>query len=336
MCASDVYKCDMFALTLGPEEILRARYRSLLQYVPVAILTALCAITIQIVAFQGYLEWKFSTLFPLLRMLAAVCVLVYWFTIKNDTPTLATIRKRMWGIGVVMIAAALVNFNRNLLLLTQTGSDFHYFLIFHTTMYGLCFAFMLSRIGAIAYIFNFIYISSALICIFFGQIEHHYPLIALLMMFELAMLVSMHTSNKNFDRLVTVTTDTQRLLEENRRLANQDELTQLPNRRHFFIQLEAQRTQTHMAQLGFAVGILDLDRFKPVNDQFGHHVGDQVLKIVGARLLSLGTAQLRFYRLGGDEFAFLYDGQINTQTLQALANSLQQTISQTIHIQVQG
>lgn len=324
--------CNMFALIHGSEEVLRARYRSLLQDVPVAILTALCAIVIQIIAFHGSVDWKLSTLFPLLRMLVASAVLLYWFTFKNDTPSLSLIRKRMWAIGAVMMISALLNFNRNLQLLAHTGSDFHYFMIFHTTMYGLCFAFILSRMGIMAYLFNFIFISSALQCIFYGQVEHRYALTALLIMFEVGMLVAMHTSNKTFNRLVTVTTDTQQLLEENQRLAYQDELTQLPNRRLFFQQLEAQLSEAKRKQEGFAVGILDLDQFKPVNDQCGHHTGDQVLKVIGTRLLSLNTAHLQCYRLGGDEFAFLIQGDVRAQVLHALANTLNQTIHQPIQV----
>ena len=87
---------------------------------------------------------------------------------------------------------------------------------------------------------------------------------------------------------------------ENHVLARTDSLTQLPNRRQFYADLETLGTSPHP----FAVGVLDLDRFKPVNDSFGHQVGDMLLKQLAQRLQST-SAGLRVYRLGGDEFGLL-------------------------------
>ena len=99
--------------------------------------------------------------------------------------------------------------------------------------------------------------------------------------------------------------ETQHLSDENFRLANIDTLTNLANRRGFFRDLDAALDRRRMPGDKVAVGLVDLDGFKPVNDVFGHAVGDAVLHEVGRRLASLSNASVSFARLGGDEFGFI-------------------------------
>ncbi|MGJ8569529.1 MAG: putative bifunctional diguanylate cyclase/phosphodiesterase [Hoeflea sp.] len=88
---------------------------------------------------------------------------------------------------------------------------------------------------------------------------------------------------------------------ENARLANLDSLTGLPNRRQFFAHLNS--TFSLPGDKRLAVGIIDLDGFKPVNDLYGHTVGDCLLIEVGRRLSELVDGTTHISRLGGDEFA---------------------------------
>ncbi|MDF0487937.1 EAL domain-containing protein [Sphingomonas sp. H39-1-10] len=99
--------------------------------------------------------------------------------------------------------------------------------------------------------------------------------------------------------------EAERLSSENARLALTDVLTGLPNRRHFFAQLDSVLRSRKMTGERFAVGVLDLDRFKPVNDTYGHVFGDRLLAAVGARLASRATDACEVARLGGDEFGIL-------------------------------
>ena len=100
-----------------------------------------------------------------------------------------------------------------------------------------------------------------------------------------------------------------RLSEENARLAHSDALTQLPNRRYFFARLDAMLTRTQDSD-GFCVGVIDLDRFKPINDSFGHAQGDRLLQVIGERLMALCSPDLIVARLGGDEFGLIAEGSI--------------------------
>ncbi len=88
-------------------------------------------------------------------------------------------------------------------------------------------------------------------------------------------------------------------------LARHDALTGLPNRRVFAEVLEAARQQAGRGGAKFAVLGLDLDRFKPVNDVYGHQAGDDVLREVATRIGAVVRAGDMVARLGGDEFALI-------------------------------
>ena len=88
-------------------------------------------------------------------------------------------------------------------------------------------------------------------------------------------------------------------------LAYSDALTGMANRTRFFELLATQTAQQNERDIRFAVLMIDLDRFKPVNDMLGHAVGDLVLQMVGDRLSSVLQDDDVIARLGGDEFAVL-------------------------------
>lgn len=92
---------------------------------------------------------------------------------------------------------------------------------------------------------------------------------------------------------------------ENLRLAFEDHLTALPNRARFHERLRAALDASRSSRQPLAVLVLDLDRFKFVNDTLGHPVGDRVLSAVAARLASVLSPGDTVARLGGDEFAIL-------------------------------
>ncbi|MCJ2129242.1 putative bifunctional diguanylate cyclase/phosphodiesterase [Methylobacterium sp. E-045] len=106
----------------------------------------------------------------------------------------------------------------------------------------------------------------------------------------------------DFVRLVKFQTETQRLIEENAALASTDSLTGLPNRRLFLKRLDSWVADQRTNGNEIALAIFDLDHFKPINDTYGHLIGDQVLIEIGRRLAELSDANTVFARLGGDEF----------------------------------
>ena len=89
------------------------------------------------------------------------------------------------------------------------------------------------------------------------------------------------------------------------RLALRDNLTDLPNRACFADHLEQALVRSQRRGDAAAVLFVDLDRFKPVNDTFGHAVGDQLLRAVAQRLVSCVRNSDMVCRYGGDEFVIL-------------------------------
>lgn len=133
----------------------------------------------------------------------------------------------------------------------------------------------------------------------------------------LVILQVLFTAYKGFCKLIRSQSElaakqkeTQLLSAENARLAETDALTELPNRRYFFNRLEALIANVQDPATVFAVGVVDLDRFKPINDTYGHQLGDLLLTEVGNRLKSMKLPNVEICRLGGDEFGFLYLGKL--------------------------
>ncbi|MFM8921704.1 MAG: diguanylate cyclase domain-containing protein [Candidatus Nanopelagicaceae bacterium] len=100
-------------------------------------------------------------------------------------------------------------------------------------------------------------------------------------------------------------------------LARIDDLTGLPNRRRFIAEVDKYRDGSIL--------LLDLDGFKPVNDQFGHEVGDEILKQASARFLKTLPDDSLLARLGGDEFAVLT--KANYERAMELSMALRATLS---------
>ncbi|MEK9281714.1 MULTISPECIES: EAL domain-containing protein [unclassified Bradyrhizobium] len=92
---------------------------------------------------------------------------------------------------------------------------------------------------------------------------------------------------------------------ETERNVRQDPLTQLPNRFAFNETLDAALKRLALSGEEFAVLLLDLDRFKEINDKFGHPAGDEYLVQVASRLQRCTRAAEHVARIGGDEFALV-------------------------------
>lgn len=121
---------------------------------------------------------------------------------------------------------------------------------------------------------------------------------------------------------------TQRLSDQNFKLANLDTLTELPNRRAFFQQASSMTTSHMTDGLKFAVAVIDLDGFKAINDCHGHGAGDEILVQVARRLEALPGEEVFSARLGGDEFALLITGDVDEKSLTRLGHRICQMLGQ--------
>lgn len=121
------------------------------------------------------------------------------------------------------------------------------------------------------------------------------------------MVRGVNANYQAFVEFVASQAEAGRLSEVNARLAHTDSLTGLPNRRSFFQKLDALIETSAENDTRFALAIFDLDRFKPINDTYGHIIGDRVLIATGRRLAAFASADVTVTRLGGDEFGVLVE-----------------------------
>ncbi len=122
-------------------------------------------------------------------------------------------------------------------------------------------------------------------------------------------------------------TEQRRSEEEINRLAKYDSLTGLPNRMLMRRTLDETLQSKDEATGGCALFLIDLDRFKNVNDTLGHPIGDALLKQVAQRLTTVLGERGQVGRLGGDEFEAVLPGQDDDGSLGALAARLIQQVS---------
>ena len=107
-------------------------------------------------------------------------------------------------------------------------------------------------------------------------------------------------------RLDSVARRFQHFLDGAQSLALLDQLTQLPNRRFFIEQLDRQVQHHERGKPAVALLFVDIDRFKEINDSFGHSIGDQTLALVAERLRQQLNPEDFLARYGGDEFVILH------------------------------
>ncbi len=132
-------------------------------------------------------------------------------------------------------------------------------------------------------------------------------------------------------RYVGVFSDISEMKEQQTRLdfmAHHDALTRLPNRCMVETRLEQEIEQAHRHKQKLAVLFIDLDRFKIVNDSFGHLVGDELLCAVAERLAARLREGDMLARLGGDEFLLLANTLNDAQDAAVLARDIIATLSE--------
>jgi diguanylate cyclase (GGDEF)-like protein/PAS domain S-box-containing protein len=153
---------------------------------------------------------------------------------------------------------------------------------------------------------------------------------------ELSMIL--HDDVQPVMAILTIEDVTQRRQAEQtiHRLAYRDILTDLPNRTS--LQAELKLAWQKWQELGtpFSVIMMDLDGFKPINDNYGHDAGDEVLKVVGARIMQLNRKADFAARLGGDEFVIVLRDCPSKSSASLVAQRFIEAIARPIRLNVAG
>lgn len=114
-------------------------------------------------------------------------------------------------------------------------------------------------------------------------------------------------------------------------MANTDDLTGLFNGRYFGTVLQEKEKK----KFPFVLFYLDLDRFKPINDTYGHDMGDKLLKEVAARLQRCIRSKDHAFRIGGDEFALLISADLDEARCQQLRDRIRKELLQPFYLEGQ-
>lgn len=279
-------------------ELLLAQYKAFIRQIPL--------LYFNLLANTLALAWSFHSLapawvaiwFPAFLILLSVARLVAWLRMRDvvATPELAwralTRTNRLAGVMAVMFSLWAIS-------LYPYGGPYeqaHIAFYMAITVVACIFCLMHLRPAAVTVTI----VVNAVFVVFFGLSGQPTFILTSLnvALVSVAMLAVLMVYYRDFTDVVAARA-------ENFRLANRDSLTGLPNRRSFFARLES---EYHLASDGgyrLAMGIVDLDGFKPVNDLYGHAAGDELLVEVGARLRAACGDGVFVARLGGDEFAIL-------------------------------
>lgn len=146
----------------------------------------------------------------------------------------------------------------------------------------------------------------------------------------------------NLDGVVTVTRDVTEQIQlmddlshqeaRMERLAHHDPLTGLPNRLLLMQRLDQAVAAARRSGIGFALLFIDLDRFKQVNDEFGHDYGDEILCAAARRLATALRAHDTLARHGGDELVAILPEQTEQQGIESVAERLVKAMREPVQI----
>ncbi|QGZ64834.1 putative bifunctional diguanylate cyclase/phosphodiesterase [Paraburkholderia acidisoli] len=250
-------------------------------------------------------------------VLSGVCVLrmATWLRLRGKPFTLEMARKAVHRTNVLAVVLAASFSAWAISLLPHGGANLRFHVAFYMAITTIGIIFCLIHLLAAALAVTVI-VDGAFVVTFLRSGNVTFEAIAIdAALVSVAMLVVFFRHYEHFRELV-------RAQGENYRLANLDSLTSLPNRRAFFAFLDVAYDTAKEAGRGLAVGIIDLDGFKPINDLHGHAFGDVVLQEVGKRLSPFATQGVAVARLGGDEFAIVVDYDCSEERLRELGRAV--------------
>ncbi|MEA3009941.1 MAG: hypothetical protein QOJ91_1633 [Sphingomonadales bacterium] len=306
--------------TVGGRILLEERFRALQRQVPLLYVVIFANMVGLYLASGG----RFDSLldFPLLVGALIALRVVHWLKVRNRTlpaeRILNELRKMLAFAVVFSVAFCTWSFT---LMSTRPSTD-HDFIILFASLAAIGCAYGVSRYPAAArtpLLLLGLPLSARLI---FTSDPAHVAMGVGLCSIIVVLLWQLGVHDEGFRELVesrtAITLERERAQRAERLakaekakarlIADTDPLTGLANRRAFLRALGRRAAGIARSRKGFALAMVDLDGFKPINDTFGHAAGDRVLEGIGSRLARAAGEGALIARTGGDEFALLLPG----------------------------
>ncbi|MFF7708879.1 EAL domain-containing protein [Pseudomonas sp. NPDC007930] len=306
----------VIALPRDNPRLMRAQYTALSRQLPMMYFILLVN-TWALVATHLLLAPLWLTFgVPLVLTVVGASRSVFWYRQRGQQPSDQYIHRALLRTSVLACPVA-AGFTVWSLALYPYGDEYaraHVAFYMAITVIGCIFSMMHLRRAALI---TAAVVDLAFIVFFIGTgIPVFIACAVNILLVSLAMLLILDNHYRTFTGLIAEQARSEQLSDENLHLAHRDSLTGLPNRRQFFHVLGQALGRAQADGSRLAVGILDLDGFKPVNDLYGHGVGDRLLTLVGERLTPLLSGNIQLARLGGDEFALIIEQVASDAQLQ--------------------
>ncbi|MCF3642893.1 EAL domain-containing protein [Rhizobium sp. TRM95111] len=303
-------------------ELLKAQYKAFSKQIPLMYFILLASMwALSATHFSSSPRWLVLHAPGLLTVLCAARILLWWKW-RTDDPTYGQARKALAQTNYLssLIAVLFSAWSIALFPYGDAYAQSHVAFFMAITVIGCIFCLMHLRPAAftVAIIVNAVFITY-----FLSTGNPVFRALSLnVLLVTVAMLFILLGHYRDFTTLVESRMETEALGRENFRIANLDSLTDLPNRRSFLARLAEELEAAQRCGGKLTVGMIDLDGFKPVNDVYGHALGDRLLVEVGGRLKRIGCETSFVARLGGDEFALLVPHDGDDAGLAALGERL--------------
>lgn len=291
--------------TAANKPFLMAQYHAFMQQMPMMYVMLMTCTWAVAATFFGHAPLAKVIVFPLIMTVASIGRVRQWMA-REANPTVE-IAARTAKQSNILAGLAACGFVAWVMLLYPYGDDYGKSLLaFFMATANMACVFCLMHNRRSAYIVFFI-VNGGFVA-YFGTtaIPAFLAATVITTVVAIALLVMIQINHRDFIRMVDAQVRTQALSDANFQLANLDTLTSLPNRRAFFSELENRVKAAGENGSRLALGVIDLDGFKPVNDLHGHPFGDKLLGEVSERLTLLCRRDgIYVARLGGDEFALI-------------------------------
>ena len=325
----------LFSLDLDDPDLARAQFRSFSRQMPLLyIILVFNAIALMVDFFRP--DYLIKTLFAPLVICTIALVRAHWWWRQDSADIIsdseiAVYIKRTCSLAVVLT----LTFEMWCFWIYDLGDAYargHLTFFLALTQVSTVFCLMTMRAAAM----RVAVVSTLAFVLHFMWADNGQMLVeAVVLVFVGAgMMVVTYRFNIDFSNLIRSQrnlrmrqSETEKLSEENRRIAFTDALSGLPNRRKLLSSLGRVEKASSAQADTLAIVFIDLDGFKNINDAHGHHAGDILIKSISARLTKICSEQALLARVGGDEFAILIDGPDATAEARRLADRIGEEIA---------